>query len=156
MKIRRAVPEDCDEIKKLLLLLCNYELKFDEPFLDINLPNTKAGEKYIIKMIKNPKWHTLVAEKEKSKLCGVASICLKKSDFGRKNMKPAELVCIYIEEEFRRKGLATKLLEELCFWAKANGANRLLIGVSFENYSGRKFYERIGLKSQSIYLEKNL
>jgi GNAT superfamily N-acetyltransferase len=156
MEIRRATLKDFDDIKRLLLLLYKSELRFDAPFLNTNWPNTKAGGEYIIRMINNKKWLTMVIGKSANDLVGFASIRLKKTETDRVNMKMAELDCIYIESKYRRRGSGTRLLAELTDWARENGVNRLTVGASFENTSGRRFYESLGLKSQSIYLEKKI
>jgi N-acetylglutamate synthase-like GNAT family acetyltransferase len=154
--IRKATLKDFDEIKRLLLLLYKSELRFDERFLNTDWPNTKAGHKYINRMLDNNRWLTMVADKGNNNLCGFASICLKKTDVDRKNMKMAELDCIFIESKCRRKGLATELVDKLINWAKQNDVNRLTVGASYANADGRRFYESMGLKSQSIYLESDI
>lgn len=156
MKIRRAKAEDFDEIKRLLNMLYKHELQFDRQFLDILWPESTEGQKYIKKMISSARFCTMVADGDSGRLLGFATFCFKKSEPDRKNMKVVELDCLYVEHESRMQGLATNLISALSSWAKKHGSTRLVVGASFDNTIGRKFYESIGFKNQSIYLEKNL
>ena len=53
---------------------------------------------------------------------------------------------LYVNEEHRHKGIATKLIEECKIWAKQAGAGIIELNVSSGNINAINLYEKIGFK----------
>lgn len=52
---------------------------------------------------------------------------------------------VYTLPQWRGRGIATLLMEEMIAFAKQNGVNKLTLGATD---SGKRVYERVGFKSQ--------
>jgi GNAT superfamily N-acetyltransferase len=62
------------------------------------------------------------------------------------------VICVYTVSNHRKKGLATRLVEEVCSWLKERGAKRARLWASTE---GRRIYENLGF-SPMLDMEKVL
>jgi GNAT superfamily N-acetyltransferase len=56
------------------------------------------------------------------------------------------ILSMYTEPEFRRRGVASRLVREMVRWSKARGYGRVLLHAS--RY-GRPVYERLGFEPSS-------
>lgn len=72
------------------------------------------------------------------------------------NMKTYFLNDIYVCEEYRRRGVARLLFEELKKHAEADGAERIDLLVWDFNESAKRFYESMGFAVQRSVLEMKL
>jgi [ribosomal protein S18]-alanine N-acetyltransferase len=61
-----------------------------------------------------------------------------------------ELESIVIDSNARRKGIATRLLDELFTWARTNNATRVQLEVRAGNKSAIRFYENAGLVREGL------
>jgi len=62
----------------------------------------------------------------------------------------AKLWGMYVSEEYRGKGLAFKLIEELVNYAKNNGITQIHLSCIKENLAAFKFYEKLGFEIYGI------
>ncbi len=58
-----------------------------------------------------------------------------------------------VDEARRGQGIATKLYEKVCAFAKESGCDAVTLNVWCGNDSAMKFYEKCGLKPQKIGME---
>lgn len=63
---------------------------------------------------------------------------------------------LYVLEEHRGKGIGGALLEQSYRWARELGADRVALGVMFENVRARSFYARSGFDTLELRLIKSL
>lgn len=63
---------------------------------------------------------------------------------------------IIVSEKFRRSGIGTELIREVCALAKEHHCETLGVKVRANNDGARKFYEKIGLLPESIEMEMRL
>ncbi len=63
---------------------------------------------------------------------------------------------IFVLEEFRHQGIATKLYKQVESIAKDIGAKRIDLTVWQFNTTALKFYKSLGMREQRIVLEKRL
>ena len=62
-----------------------------------------------------------------------------------------EIVSILVDNNFRRKGIATKLIKEIEVWAKENGYKRIFGTVKLENDASNGVFEKLGYEKLNKY-----
>jgi diamine N-acetyltransferase len=67
----------------------------------------------------------------------------------------AELDCLAVAAEFRRKGVGRLLVEAALQWARAAGATRTELGVYEFNEAARAFWESVGFQTLSRRLVRH-
>ena len=60
---------------------------------------------------------------------------------------------VWVEEEFRGKGIGKKLLKEIIKWFKEKGIRWIRTDVLQKNKNAIKFYEKFGFKEFCKYME---
>ena len=61
-----------------------------------------------------------------------------------------------VDECCRGQGIATKLYDHVCAYAKSIGCRSVTLNVWCGNDNAMKFYERRGMKPRKIYMEASL
>ena len=62
-------------------------------------------------------------------------------------------MCLYIRPDWRRKGMARRLLERAHDTAVANGATHSLLLVAERNADARTFYSRLGFREVGVFMK---
>lgn len=70
--------------------------------------------------------------------------------------KEAFIDALYVEEEYRNKGIATSLIEKAKDYAKSIGAKKISINVISVNENALKLYYKVGFKDFSYRLKQEL
>lgn len=99
----------------------------------------------------------LLAEKDGA-VMGFVSVFME--DTGEKAHRVAQrygtLENIYVQEEYRRKGVGTALFQSAWDWAKAGGAASMHLMTLAENTRAKTFYESMGMRFlQHVYILEN-
>jgi ribosomal protein S18 acetylase RimI-like enzyme len=58
---------------------------------------------------------------------------------------------VFVEPEYRNRGMGRALLQSVQSWAKERGADGISLQVAAANSRGRKFYEDLGFREVSVY-----
>jgi len=58
---------------------------------------------------------------------------------------------VFVEPEYRNRGMGRALLQSVRDWAQERGADGISLQVAAANARGRKFYEDIGFREISVY-----
>jgi ribosomal protein S18 acetylase RimI-like enzyme len=58
---------------------------------------------------------------------------------------------IFVEPEYRNRGMGSALLQSVRDWAQERGADGISLQVAAANARGRKFYEDLGFREISVY-----
>ena len=61
-----------------------------------------------------------------------------------------------VDENCRGQGIATKLYDHVCSYARSIGCGSITLNVWCGNDNAMKFYERRGMKPRKIYMEASL
>lgn len=67
-----------------------------------------------------------------------------------------EILDIYVAPSFRRRGVAADLLKRVEAWAIERGAKRMLVQVSPSNARAISLYERVGMRTSTLMMERTL
>lgn len=139
--------------------------------LDIDKLCVQGNEKYAWGVDKSPdfiarykmydNWSILVAEEE-DKIAGWIGWTVKDNPI--RNEKYAYIAEVMIHPEFRRRGIATKLVAEAEKKAKENGAGYIYCYIFGPNDSSRKMFENLAYSNEnaikssavSIYKKANI
>ena len=80
----------------------------------------------------------------------MAGYCVSTIDARRR----AELESIYIEEDCRRRGIGTMLVEKALAWMDEKGAAQRQIGIAAGNEEALPFYRRFGFEPRAVIVEQ--
>ena len=58
---------------------------------------------------------------------------------------------VFVEPEYRNRGMGRALLKSVQSWAQERGADGISLQVAAANSRGRKFYEDLGFRDVSVY-----
>ena len=58
---------------------------------------------------------------------------------------------VFVEPEYRNRGMGRALLQSVKSWAQERGADGISLQVAAANSRGRKFYEDLGFREISVY-----
>lgn len=125
--------KECD---KLLTKLVNSEAKYDN--------NIK--EKYLVnnwfEKIYKQKNNIIFIMKDDEKIIAYAYCKISTSENGPQKNLESILDGLYVEEEYRNKGIATKLIEKSKEWSKNNGVKFIKINVLEKNIDALSIYKK--------------
>lgn len=151
MIIRKMIFEDYEQAEALFQKLHNLHVKA-EP--DMYKTLDCISKKREFKKLLNSNYRILLCAEENGRIIGVSNTRLCSS--GMTDIKMAFMDALYVENEFRGKGIGKKLFFETEYVAKESGAKRLDLTVWEFNKEAINFYKSLGMKIQRYTFEKNL
>lgn len=134
----------CDELLNKLIL--------DERKYNDNIDSDFIVKDFYKNYIDNNKTNLLIAV-ENSNIIGYIFTKIIEVESEKKS---AKIDALYIEEEYRNKGIATKLIEESINWIKDNSIDNITINVMYQNEVAKKLYYKLGFENYSITLKNNI
>lgn len=152
MIIRKAVLKDLEFIKKLNHQQFVYELEFEK---DLNLKwSYQEGDLYFRDKISGQDGVCFVAELD-GKIIGCLAGGIREGESWL-NLVRSEVENIFVDEEFRRKGVGRKLIQAFIEWSKDQKVNRVVINSFWKSSEAIKFYKKMGLVPYDMSLELTL
>ncbi len=152
MEIRDMESKDYPEIDRLMKELHELHVK-GRPDLYTELEHPYSREEFE-KIVSNPGIIAILAE-EKSVVIGLCIGTLRKKS-GMVEMKTMYIEDLIVDRNFRGKGIASQLYEEMEERGRNTGAKRLDLMVWEFNSDARRFYEKQGMRPQRYIYEKEL
>ncbi len=150
--IRKATLSDFDNLLKLNKDLFLFEKKFSETYNE-NWPYETAGKEYFARLIVGDKSACFVAEENGEIVGYLMAYC---GEYAYRNVNPiSELENMFVKEEFRNKGIGSKLVEEFKKWSKEKGAKRLKVMLYATNLDALEFYKKHGFADFAVVLEQD-
>jgi GNAT superfamily N-acetyltransferase len=150
MEIRTAGDADVDVVAELIHALFRTDAGSRDPFTDVEAAG-KDAPRYFAGFLQESSTVSLLAVED-----GVVAGYL----LGRfteklliRKVSSAELVSLFVREEFRDQKVGTRLVDSFLRWAKEKGAGRASVSAYFANDSARRFYERAGFTPKSVLLD---
>ncbi len=154
MEIREATIKDFDGILNIKLEAKEEEREFNQflkPVRDVK----EHYEKYLRNDL-NSEWRAVFVAEDNCKIIGlvVGKIyrTLKISGYERSGY----ISNVYIKKEFRGKGIACKLVEEVIKWFKQKGATNITLEIYKNNKAAINLYQKFGFLEHCITLKKKI
>ena len=154
-KIRRATIDDLKNIQELNLMLFKEEYDKYDKTLDCGWTFGVKGEACFKERIVQDGGFVAIAEVDNKVVGYLAGSIVKPASY-RKLSGLAELENMFVEEEFRNKGIGTELYNVFVDWCRSRKVNRLRVVASSQNSKGINFYNKKGLKNYDISLESDI
>jgi ribosomal protein S18 acetylase RimI-like enzyme len=153
IRVRKATENDIVFIQGFGNKLAQYEKQFD-PTINVDYPFTKTAKERYLRAIDGG-YVTIAYDEKKPVGFLIGTIAINGKDTAR-NITQATLHNIYVEREYRGKGIGEMLAEDFRKYCKENGVNRLYVGVNSENSLAIKFYEKVRFLPCTIYLSQDI
>ena len=142
MVIRKAIDKDVEILNNYLTLLIKDEKQYD-PGIDEDFEVTNMYDNYI-----NDDSKLLIVAVEDEKVVGYLYGKIKQADPTYKYIT-ARLGAIYVDSNYRNKGIATSLIEYFKKWSLEKEAHKLEVNVWSNNIKAKSIYEKAGFKTAS-------
>ena len=142
MIIRKANYNDVKTLNNFLTLLIRDEKQYDLG-IDENFVVTNMYENYIEDSNK-----LIIVAEENNEIVGYLYGIIKPKDDTYKYII-AKLDALYIDNNYRNKGIATSLIEHFKKWAISKKANKLEVSVWSDNIKAKHLYEKNNFKTTS-------
>ena len=149
MIIRDAVVTDAEHLDMLLEKLIQDESQYDS---NLNR-NCEVKDNYCHRI--GLDGHRAILVEEQGTIVGYAYGFLY-SVPGIYHSQIAILDALFVDEQHRRKGYATKLISAFRTFAKENGACRLELKVLSNNKSAMALYEKLSFTEMKKYIKMEL
>jgi GNAT superfamily N-acetyltransferase len=147
IEIRPAVTEDIDAI-----------LKFEQGVVAAERPlndQLKTGEVHyydVAALVASSTSQVLVAE-DAGRLIGTGHASIKASLEYLAHDQHAYLGLMYVDPEFRGRGIIQSIIADLMQWARTMGVSDFYLDVYAQNQSAVKAYEKFGFKPNLIEMK---
>lgn len=135
--------------------LCKKEKEDFDENINANYSKSLESKKYFRQKITKKSNFAFVAIDGNKVVGYIAGGLIKIEDY-MKHCKLAEVENMFILEDYRRKGVGKRLMDEMFKWCKSNGIERIRVIASFQNILGINFYKREGFNEYNLVLEKGL
>lgn len=137
----------CDD---LLTKLIMSERKYDD-----NVKETYKVKKYFTE-IYDKDYNALICASIDDKIIGFIYGFLKyeQGNFVKENV--GFIDALYVNDEYRNQGIASKLIEEFYKWCDLKKIKFLEIGSFVENEVAYNFYKKLGFEVVTQYMKKSL
>ena len=152
MKIRSAKIDDCDAITSLYKQLYDTEKAFDDNLINEYILDDKQL-KSIRKKIKSRKEIFLVAEMDQ-KIVGVIDGYIIDSIHYKEKVSFLEHLCV--DKKYRKKRIATELIQEFSHKSKEKGATYIKLYAFEKNSNAIKLYNKLGFVESTILYNKKI
>lgn len=152
MKIRSAKIDDCDAITSLYKQLYDTEKAFDDNLINEYIIDDKQL-KSIRKKINSRKEILLVAEMDQ-KIVGVIDGYIIDSIHYKEKVSFLEHLCV--DKKYRKKRIATELIQEFSNKSKEKGAPYIKLYAFEKNSNAIKLYNKLGFVESTILYNKKI
>lgn len=145
--------DNIEDTKKCDVLLT--KLIMSERKYDTNVKETFIVSKCYKNILNNNK-KILIGAVDNNEIIGFIYGYLKEEagDFVKENV--ALIDALYVLDEYRKKGIATKLIDEFYKWCKDKNVKIVNIGVFIDNKEAYNLYKKLGFVENTFLMSKYL
>jgi len=147
--IRKANIEDLIKVQELNNNLFELEFNNFDDTLKVGWPFEKEGKEYFENMIKNN--IVFVAEVEEKIVGYLAGSICEQTSYITETFAELDNMCI--DDEYRRFGIGTLLMDEFKEYCKENKVQNIKVTASAKNSRAIQFYMKNGFEDYNITLK---
>ena len=151
--IRKAELSDFDEILRLNQALFNFEEQFQHQY-NLNWTYSEAGRNFFKDRFNNKNALIFVAIAE-NKIVGYILALINFYSYRRVN-PICDIENLIIEEDYRKNGVGSKLMENVRKAAKEKAAKKLRVNAIAQNKNALSFYRSHGFEDAVLFLEEEI
>lgn len=145
IKLRKATLKDVKIIDNFQYKVIEFERQFD-PLISKSKDARFYPIKEVKKMLRSKNNLFLLAEID-NKPVGMGFIEIKKKDSNWCiHNKLAHIGLMFVEKEYRRKGIGQQIIQELIKWANKNKIKYIKLAVYTQNQNAIEAYKKVGFK----------
>lgn len=155
--IQIATPDDILSIQILNKKLFEYEAEneFSEN-LDLNWSLSEEGKREIEERITDKENSCGFICKIDEKIAGYLIGRILEEETGRAESKYAEIEHMFVDDDFRGRGIGEKLVIKFRDWARSKDLKIIKANVSYKNEKAIEFYKKVGLIPSDIMMTMNI
>jgi len=153
--IKKASIDDLEIVRDFTKKLISNSFDKYDPTININFADTDGGKNYLEKSINNDDRIVLLAESD-GKIVGYILAMIEKVGDFRIIDNQCEIDFLWVEEEYRVQGIATKLLKSVDEWCIEKGIKRVIVSVDPKNAKAIELYKELAFSECDLHLGKNL
>jgi len=153
MEIRKATMQDFEEVLKIKL-----ESKQEERSINKELKPVEEVKEYYKGYLRNDlsrDWRAIFIAIENNKVIGLITGKIYRTLKIAGYERCGYISNLYVKEEFRKKGIAEKLVEEATAWFKRKGAVKISLEIYEINDKAVNLYHKLGFKNYSVKMKKS-
>jgi len=155
-KIEVATIDDLKNIQELNLLLFKKEREEFDKTLNCEWPMSEDGEAYFKECITGEEKCAFVARLDDKIVGYLVGRTHKDKVFHRILPLLAGLDNMLVLEEYRGKGIGTRLYQSFKDWSKSKGIGKIQVLASIQNTDGINFYHQNGFVDYDLILESDI
>lgn len=147
IEISPAETGDLEQLAELLAELFTLENDFR--------PDREKQLRGLRLILDNPALGRLFVLRDQGRVAGMANVLITVST--AEGCRVAVLEDVIVRNEYRGKGLGRRLVEQVLWWAKAEGMTRVTLLADRDNEAALAFYRKLGFdRSQMVVLRRRL
>lgn len=153
-QIRKAELSDLEQIQILSNKLCEKEFNEFDNTIDPKYATTERGTEYFKYRLEHPENSFSLVAVVEGKIIGYLIGGINNAEEYRTQAKIGEGETMFIDEEYRGKGIGSAFLKSFEEWCKEKGITRLRLVASSRNIKAVGMYKKQGFGEYDITLEK--
>jgi len=160
INIRKYQPSDAPSIVKCMERFGDYLVTVDSMKRQRRMPG--FGEYFTQKMLKDVEKNygiIYVVENERQIIGFIAGVILRQTEEDLLECVPTKagrIIELFVDEQFRREGIGTMLMEKVEEHFRQNGCDVSRVEVFEPNVKAHNFYRKLGYRDRSIDMVKIL
>ncbi len=154
MEIRKAERDDFDELLKLKLEAKEQEKKFN-PKLKTSNDVLRHYKRYLTRDL-NSEWRKILIATKGNQIIGMILGKIFRSMYINGHERIGYMTNLYVKEEYRKNGVAMKLINSLFNWFKSKDCKELTLEVYEKNNKAKQLFTKLGFENYSVKMVRKI
>ncbi|MFH2027822.1 MAG: GNAT family N-acetyltransferase [Nanoarchaeota archaeon] len=154
MEIKKATLEDYESVLSLKIKSKEEERELNKELKSID--DAKMSYAAYLRNDLRGEWRSVFIAKENTKIIGMIVGKIYRSLKIAGYERCGHISNLYIEKDFRKKGISKKLVDELTDWFKKRDVKKLTLELYENNNPAINLYHNLGFKNYSIKMKKSI